>query len=83
MDLLVIIVLGAVILYQGIVNYLEKERHDKKEAEMLNRIMSKDYTDYTTNEVYKLNASREAKSPEVTLDDLLRAETQENFPVGN
>lgn len=67
MDLVVIIVMGAVILYQGITNYLEKQRHDKKEDDLLNRVMSRDYTDYTTNQVYTTNANRKQ---EPTLEEM-------------
>lgn len=84
MDLVLVIVMGAVILYQGATNYLEKKRHDEKEAELLNRLMARDYTDYTSNAVYKINANKKPeKSLEDLADDYLRMEAQEGIPIGS
>ena len=81
-NLTAFIIMGLVVVYQGIVNYLERKNHDKKELELINRLMSRDYTDYVNNRVYMKNANS-TPSPQADLDALLKMEAQENWPVGN
>lgn len=52
MDILIIGTLMAVIIYQGIMNYLEKKEHKKEKSELINRIMSKNFTEYASNQKY-------------------------------
>ena len=83
MDLTIIIVLGLVILYLGAMNYIDRERYHKKESELLNRLMAKDYTDYTTNQVYSQQHIQQntEQSIEAIADEMLKREMQ-GLPVG-
>ena len=58
MDIVLLIILGAVIIYQGITNYSERQKATKRENDLLNRLterendllnrlMARDFTDYT------------------------------------
>lgn len=66
MELFIAIVLGGVIIFLGILNYVQGERHHKERQELLaqwdkerkalvNRLMSKDFKDYTVSKSYLEN----------------------------
>lgn len=78
MDLTAIIVLGLVILYLGVMNYMDREKYNNKESELLNRLMAKDYTDYTTNQVYSQQHIQQNVEPsiEAIADEMLKRESQ-------
>jgi len=39
-------ILIGIILYLGVVNYIERQKATKREQDLLNRIMSKDFGEY-------------------------------------
>jgi len=78
MNLLVVIVLGAVIIYQGITNYIERKDFLAKENDLLDRVMSKDYSDYATN--LKLMTEEDNVNAEDVVKELLEREAQ-GLPV--
>jgi len=52
MDLVLIGTLMAVIIYQGVMNHLQHRQIQT----LINKVMSRDYTDYTTNQAYQMKA---------------------------
>jgi len=52
MDLVSVIVLASMILYQGYTNYVEKQKATKRENDLLNRLMSNNFNEYTEGVKY-------------------------------
>jgi len=50
---IIIGVLIGVIIYQGIINWIERREAKNREKELLNRIMARDYTQYTQTEAWQ------------------------------
>lgn len=48
--LITIAVLAALLVLQTVVNVIERRRHERKETELLNRVMSRDYGQFASFE---------------------------------
>ena len=73
MEIIAFIVMGGVIVYQGVMNYLQHRQIQT----LINKVMSRDYQDYTTNEAYL--GQKRVPSKEEIMEELMRAE--EGLPV--
>ena len=72
------IVLISIILYLGIVNHIERQKATKREQDLLNRLMSRDFREYVhgkktleTKETLLKNAS-----PQEIMDQVNRIEPE-------
>lgn len=71
MDIGMIISIGlslSISIYLGIVNQIERKRAAKRESELLNRLMSRDFTNYVTGETALLEAEKETDGTPVDGD---------------
>ncbi len=53
MDTVIVIILWLIILYQAIEKFLDRKQRIKREEELLNRIMARNYAEYAMIEVKK------------------------------
>ena len=51
MEMIAIIILIGVILYQGVFIFLQKKDYNVKQSEMLNRLMARNYEVYVQGEI--------------------------------
>jgi hypothetical protein len=82
MDLVTTIALGSIIVYQGITNYIEKRKSSKIEQDLLNRLMSKDFGDYSVGSMnldYKPSKENIKLEEEIRLQEL--KEERDSYPV--
>lgn len=79
-----IIILSAVIVFLMTLLIVQQVLNTKEKKDLLNRLMSKDFTDYAGNTAY-LNSKNQQpqKAVEETLDRLLRQEAENYLPVGS
>ncbi|TET66210.1 MAG: hypothetical protein E3J56_14755 [Candidatus Aminicenantes bacterium] len=69
------IILAALIIYLGIINYIDRERATKREKDLLNRLAARDLQDYAM-----ATKRLEQGKPPKTLGDVLE-EGQQTYPV--
>ena len=60
-ELAAIIVLAAMVLYQGIFIWLQRQTHNEEMRDLINRLMAKDYPQYVQGEA----ATQKDKQPSV------------------
>lgn len=70
-----LIILCALILYLGVINYIDRERATKREKDLLNRLAARDLQDYAI-----ATKRLEEGKPGKTLGDVLE-EGQQTYPV--
>jgi len=70
-----IILMAALIIYLGVMNYIDRERATKREKDLLNRLAARDLQDYAL----ATKRLEEGKPPK-TLGDVLE-EGQQTYPV--
>jgi len=73
MEIVALIAMGALLIYQGVMNYLQ---HRQLQT-LINKIMSRNYQDYATQEMYL--GQKRAPSKDEIVDELMRRE--EGLPV--
>ena len=64
-----IIILSALILYLGVMNYIDRERAHNREKDLLNRLAARDLRDYALADE-KLRQGPRAKT--TTINDLMK-----------
>jgi len=69
------IILAGLIIYLGIMNYIDRERATKREKDLLNRLAARDLQDYAM-----ATKRLEEGKPTKTLGDVLE-EGQQTYPV--
>lgn len=70
MDIGIFLILSGIIIYQAIEKYIDKKMYSKKEKELLNRIMTRNYGEF-------VKSDSDAKIKVVKVDDLLKDRDQE------
>ncbi len=72
------IVLIAIILYLGIVNYTERQKATKREQDLLNRLMSRDFREYVhgNKTIETKDTLLKDASPQEIMDQVNRIEPQ-------
>jgi len=60
-ELAVIVVLAAMVLYQGIFIWLQRQTHNEERRDLINRLMARDYPQYVQGEA----ATKGKKQPSV------------------
>jgi len=80
--IVVVIVLTAVIVYQGVQNYLQNREWKKERQELINKLMSKDFTEYANNYSYMNPIEKSPLSVEEVAVELMRQSEQDSLPVG-
>lgn len=79
-----VIVLGATVLFLMTLLVIQQVLNMKEKKDLLNRIMSRDFTDYSSNTAY-MDSQKQPTQKVVadTLDKLLRDEAETYLPVGS
>lgn len=75
MDVIVVVVLCLIIVYQVVERYLDRRTNMNRESELLNRIMAKNYLEYAKME------PRGETFQVVKVDDLLKEQQEKGIPV--
>ena len=65
----------AVIVYQGVFIYLQKQDYNKREKEMLNRLMSRNYETFVQGEVVLKD------KPAMTAEEIYEQQREKGIPV--
>ena len=52
MTIIVLVSMGALLVYQGVMNYLDKRQWDKERQQLLDKLMSRNYENYTMGKSY-------------------------------
>jgi HAMP domain-containing protein len=75
-EIVVIIMLLAVVALQAFIVWKLIEQHNKKESELLNRVMAKDYAQYVQAEVVR----EQVKKP-LTDEEIYAMQQERGIPV--
>ena len=82
-SIVIIIIMGGMIVYQGITNYIEKQKATKRENDLLNRIMSRNFFEYAEGNVRLEEPPKSEKlaelEEEIKMNEL--KEMQDTYPV--
>lgn len=86
MDLALFIVPVALLVYQTVVNYIDRERHFKEKSDLLNRLMSKNFNEYANDsrilEAKPINSEKAiVLEQEIRLQEL--KQSADVYPVEN
>ncbi len=73
-DILAFCILIIVVGYQGVFIFLQKRAYDKKETELLNRIMARDFENYVQGEV------AQTRNP-LTPEEIYAMQQERGIPV--
>ena len=78
------IVMGSIIIFLGVLLVLQAVRNDKKERDLLNRIMAENHQEYVAGQT-RLNKEPRSKEPGITkaTDDQILTEMQSRGMIGD
>jgi hypothetical protein len=77
------IVLAATTLFLMVLLVIQQVLNIKEKKDLLNRIMSRDFTDYSSNSAYLNSKPQKVTAVEDAVDKLLRQEAEQYMSVGS
>ena len=90
MELVALITMGSIILFLGILNIVQlkdfrKERKEanKEKQELINKLMSRNFTEYSSGYSYMNPPEESAPTEEDLVYEAMRKEEESVIPVGN